>query len=171
MRFPPLCAATLLVIALGAATPQNLPPTVAGHLEDMASTCEEMDGKPSPGSALLHGRLTEDAEFWAIDEGGFQCDGALSLFSGSGGSQVSVFVRQSDGEVKRVFNHGGYGVEAERVGNATTLWLLVGGSLCGQPEGTTHADSISCYRRLVWNGKAKEMHFAPLSDARFPQPH
>lgn len=170
----------------------QFPPEVAAHVQEMNDVCEgspSSDGKPKPGQSgtydpvedgehfKFHPRsLVEHvilkgsgAEVWAIDEGRYQCDGGpASLFSGSGGSQVFVFARLGDGQVKQVFVHGAYGMSLTLSGAASAILLQVGGPLCGQTGEPSHGDSISCSRPLLWDQAAVKMDFAPLSEAKFP---
>jgi hypothetical protein len=175
-----------IAIVLGGATSAPLPKDVAAHVGEMDKSCEEEGGTPQPSGTwepfeghfkFQPRRLVEhvvlagsSAEVWAIDEGRYRCggDGPASLFSGSGGSQVYVFVRMKDGAVKQAFRHGAYGASLKRIGSSSQLSLVVGGVLCGQVGDPTHADSINCERPLIWDNAAQKMDFAPLSQAKFP---
>jgi hypothetical protein len=105
-------------------------------------------------------------EFWALDEGRYQCDGAASAFSGTGGAQVYVFVRLNDGRVKQVLMQGAYGMKLKSVGSSSELLLRVAGGLCGQARNPTHADAVACERPLIWNKATQKMDFVPLSKAK-----
>jgi hypothetical protein len=176
-------AAMLLLMVLGAATSDKLPAEVAAHVKEMNDFCRSSDGKPLPSGtfepsfdrAKFHPRnLVEyaflrgpDFEVWAIDEGRFRCDHAASLFSGSGGSQVYVFARLSDGRVRQVFNHGAYGMSLKRIGSLAELSIRVGGTLCGQAGNPSNGEAILCDRQLVWDKSTQKMDFAPLAEAQF----
>jgi hypothetical protein len=156
------------VVLLCGASPDNLPAEVAAHIKDMTEACKQADGIPQPDPFVEHGNLADGLEFWAINEGAFRCDGAASLFSGSGGSQVVVYLSLPKGHAKQVFARGAEGMAIERTGHSAKLWVGVGGPLCGQKGNPTHAEAISCDRPLRWDANAQKLDFAPLSQARMP---
>jgi len=173
-----------MVVVLGAATTDRFPPEVAADVKQMGDACRGNDGKPGPSGTyeqfgdqfkfhprklVEHGILGgTGVEVWAIDSGRFRCDGAQSMFSGSGGAQVSVFARLSDGQVRQVLMHGAYGMNVTGSRSSLKLWLRVGGPLCGQAGQPSHAESILCDRPMVWDATAQKMDFAPIAEARFP---
>ena len=162
-------AATLAgVVLLCAASPDKVPEEIAAHMRDMADECKQVGGTPLPHAFVEHGILADGLEFWAINEGAFQCDGAASPFSGSGGSQVVVYLPLPNGHAKQVFAHGAYGMAMDRTGTSAKLWLGIGGQLCGQKGNPTHAEAISCDRPLRWDANAQKLDFAPMSQARIP---
>lgn len=167
-------AAMIVLLALGssvAAAGIRVPNLVSSYENGLAAQCREVGGtpaEPSPGF-LIRGDLNRDGiGDWALDEGKFNCTGAASLYGGSGGSQVVVFLGLPGGGAKQAFQHGAFGMRLERVGTAETLWLEVGGSLCGQSAPASLADATFCYRPLVWDQEHERFAFAPLSRARFP---
>jgi hypothetical protein len=157
--FIPITLTLALWVSLGRAA--DLPGAVAGRLEEMTATCEEVDGHADVTRVVTGGRLDNGMPFWVLDEGNFQCTGAAALFSGTGGAQVEVYVRLPDG-VQPVFSHGAFGAKVER----GTIWLTVGGSACGQPGQPSHAESVICERPLEWDAKAGKMALAPLPRIR-----
>jgi hypothetical protein len=165
-----VAAAMAAVVLLCGASPNKLPEEVAAHIHDMADTCKQVNGKPLSDPMVEHGNLASGWEFWAINEGTFQCDGAASLFSGSHGSQVVVYVSAPSGHAKQAFTSGAFGMTVEHAGNSSKIWIVVGGHLCGQKGNPTTADAISCGRPLKWDANAQKLDFAPLSDARIPTP-
>ena len=134
-------------------------------MQKLAEACKQVGG---PDAFAEHGILADDLEFWAINEGAFQCDGAASLIYGSGGSQVVVYLSLPNGHAKQVFAHGAQGMTVEHSGKFAKLWVGVGGKLCGQKGNPTHAEAISCDRPLRWNVNAQKLDFAPLLQARIP---
>jgi hypothetical protein len=170
--FSIMAALPLVVIFGGAAS--ELPNNVKDHLVKMDKDCSDNGGQPDPKSSLhggrglvQHGLLARGAtEVWVVDEGKYQCDGAASVFSGSGGAQVIVFARLNDGSVKHVFEHGAFGASLKRIGASPELLLRVGGRLCGQTGDPSHADAIVCDRPLIWSRATHKMDFAPLSQVR-----
>lgn len=146
-----------------------LPQEVAAHIEDMKHSCREEGGTPLPPEKtfLVSGDLTgKGTTDWAIDEAGFNCDGASSIFGGSGGSQVYVFIGITGNRARQAFQQGADGMRLTRRGKHDTLWLTVGGPLCGQSGELSHADSVACERPLVWNEAAQKFDFAPFSAVR-----
>jgi hypothetical protein len=143
----------------------------------MKKLCRESGGNPVLDTAVAssnplveHGVLSKSGvEIWAIDEGRFDCDGAASIFSGSGGSQVYVFARETGGLTKLVFMHGAFSLSMERSSSFATPWLRVGGAMCGSKETASLAKAVSCERSLIWGSGTKKLDFAPLKEARFDQ--
>jgi hypothetical protein len=167
--------ALMALIAAGtfpaAAFGSPAPAPIAAYEKQLADACREVGGtpaQPSPGF-LVRGDLNGDGiDDWAFDEGKLNCTGAASIYGGSGGSQIVVFVGLPGGGAKQAFQHGAYGMRLERVGATDTLWLLVGGPLCGQAHPPSLADAISCERPIAWDQARQHFDFAPLSRARFP---
>jgi hypothetical protein len=156
------------VVLFCGASPDKVPEEVAAHMRDMADACKQVGGTPLPDPFVERGNLADGLEFWAINEGAFQCDGAASLLSGSGGSQVVVYLSMPTGHAKQVFARGAEGMAVEHTGNSVKLWVGVGGPLCGQKGNPTHAEAISCDRPLRWDANTQKLDFAPLSQARIP---
>jgi hypothetical protein len=163
-----IAASLSAIILLCGESPDQVPEEVAAHMQRMADECKQVDGTPLPDKFAEHGILADGFEFWAINEGAFRCDGAASLFSGSGGSQVVVYLTLPNGHAKQIFASGADGFSVEHSGKFTKLWIGVGGPLCGQKGNPTHADAMSCDRPLTWNAKGQRLDFAPLSRARIP---
>lgn len=158
-----LAVAGTAVVLCGAAP---WPDPVALHVKEMNAFCTDVHGKPVAGPRIEHGRLGGGQEFWALDEAGFQCDGAASLFSGSGGSQILVYAAPSGRPPKQVFESGAYGMTIEPDGDRSRIWIKVGGELCGQTGEVVHATMMACDRSLEWDAKGEELTFASLSLAR-----
>ena len=155
-----------MLLTSGLASAAAVPQEVAGHIDHMKELCEESHGTPMPPAPLflVSGHLTGGGQMdWAIDEAGFVCDGARGIFSGTGGAQIFIFAGIAGGKAHQVFEHGAYGMRIERRKGHDTLWLRVGGPLCGQPGNPSHGDSIGCERPLVWNKAKDSFEFGPLS--------
>ena len=160
-------------VTLTGAASVDVPSEVAAFTHEMNKTCKQAGGKQSPSGIfdadsgkfhpmpLVEPGVIDGTEFWAIDASRFRCAGAVSLFSGSGGAQVDVFARLSDGTVKNVFSQGAYGMKVTQSG----LSLGVAGTLCGQKEPTSHADAVGCDRPIVWDRSAQKMSLAPVPKA------
>lgn len=166
-------ATIILLLVFGISAPAagaDVPQPVSSYEKGLAAGCREVGGRPaepSPGF-LVRGDLNDDGiEDWAFDEGKFNCTGAASLYDGSGGSQVVVFIGLPGGGAQQAFQHDAFGMRVERVGTAESLWLGVGGPLCGQSAPSSAADAIFCYRALAWDQEHERFVFAPLSGARF----
>jgi hypothetical protein len=148
----------------------GLPQEVAAHIHNMADACEQVRGNPLADPRVEHGNLDAGTEFWAIDEGTFKCQGAESLFSGSHGSDAVVYVSAPHGRATEAFVNGAFGMTIEHTGHSSTLWIRVGGQLCGQKGNPTTAELISCERPLKWDANIQKLDFAPLSEARIAAP-
>ena len=160
--------AAALVIALtaaGAAQAQGRPPApVLTAVQAMDTMCREF-GTPGDKSGLLRAAdLNGDGVAdWVLDEGAYVCEGAASLFGGSGGSQVTVWAGRGNGGVSQPFSHGAFGAAIED----GRLWLMVGGEMCGQKTaGLARAEYEGCRRPLAWDARAEQFDFAPVSEAR-----
>jgi hypothetical protein len=155
-------------ISLACAEPVPIPREVAAHIEGMKQSCRQLGGTPiaPKDTFLISADLKGDGlTDWAIDEGSFNCDGAWSIFSGSGGAQVYVFAGISRNKARQSFMHGADGMRLEResMRGRQILWLTVGGKLCGRSDPPTSTEAIRCERSLVWNKTTKQFEFAPLS--------
>jgi hypothetical protein len=167
-----LGAACMLVAASGSiAAPRepDLPATIRKDIEGLERSCREAGGQPtdSPG-ALLVADLTGDGLVdYAIDQGGFVCRGAASIFSGSGGSEVTVYVSTSGSDAVRVFSQGSHGLKLDKGVRPARLYLQVAGVLCGQRDAlkVARAEQVFCWRPLSWSQQTQRMDFLPVSQA------
>jgi hypothetical protein len=109
-RMLSIIAALPMAVVLGGAG-NGFPKDVAAHIAEMDKQCRDSGGQPDRSRAFKSSFNVDPAglverafakggtEVWVLDEGKYQCDGASSLFSGSGGAQVIVFARLNDGSV------------------------------------------------------------------------
>lgn len=159
-------AAIGALFLLGGAVP--LPDAVATHVSRMAADCTQVRGQFAVGPAIKHGYLDAGPEYWAVDEAGARCEGAATLFSGRGGSQVVVYVSRHGGAPEHAFESGSYGMTIEQQGDRSNIWITVGGKLCGQAGDPVFAETTSCERSLKWDAASETIKLAPLSEAHFP---
>ena len=150
---------------LGGAVPW--PEAVATHARDMAADCTQVHGQFAAGPRVEHGYLDAGPEYWAVDEAGARCKGAETLFSGQGGSQVVVYLSRHGRAPEHAFESGSYGMTIEHTGDRSSIWITVGGKLCGQSGEPVFAELISCSRSLKWDAASETIKLAPLSEARF----
>lgn len=155
---PRLCATPL----------KKLPEEVAAYVKGMTDLCRQVKGEPLSAPTVEHGRFAAGLEFWTINEGTLQCKGAESLYSGSHGSGVAVYVSAPNGQAKEAFVQGAYGVTIEHTGDYAKIWIAVAGQLCGQQGDPSTAELVFCERALSWNIEGQKLDFAPLSEARIP---
>jgi hypothetical protein len=146
---------------------RKLPAAVQQEIAGMMKMCKDVGGKPMPSPGLLTiADLTGDPfPDFVVDQSAFVCDGAASLFAGSGGSQVSVYVGTQNGQATEAFSSGTFGIKIDKDAKPAKVKLVVGGPLCGQKvtSKTPMAAYKNCWRPLVWSAAAKKMEFAPLS--------
>lgn len=176
----PVAALALLTLALVAGesraqgqAQKKLPQAVQKELAEMLKTCRDAGGKPMKSPELLVvAELTGDGlPDFVINQGAFNCEGAASLYSGSGGSQMSVYVGTPDGQAQQAFSTGSFDVKVDKTARPATLQVVVGGALCGQRITASMPRSAykSCWRPVQWNAKARKMDFAPVSQVKFIQ--
>ncbi|MDE2270493.1 MAG: hypothetical protein KGJ94_00740 [Xanthomonadaceae bacterium] len=160
----------VLLTGVGSAwgrSPHGLPAVVRAKVAEMDKTCRQVGAKPelSPHLVIVADLTGDGVPDFVIDEGAYQCRGAASLFSGSAGSQMSVYVGTRDGQAFKAFSRDDFGVKIDRSANPARLYVGVGGRLCGQqvtPD-MSLADYTTCWRPLVWDAKHRNMAFAPIS--------
>jgi hypothetical protein len=134
--------------------PSGMPPEVAGAVAELQSNCRQSHKAPPPvGEYVTRVDLTGD---------GVDCAG----FSGSGGSGMQIFVGTADGHAREAVNRYAFGVDIEKGGPGSVVWLTVGGPACGQSANVPRAMSKSCRVPLIWNRAAQRFDEGPLSQAR-----
>lgn len=166
MRLLNTLPALLCLVLCGALAAPKLPSPIRAVIDDMRAECRSLGGKPGASPGLLtQADLNGDGQVdYVIDTAAFDCEGAASAFTGTGGGSVQVFVATEDGGASPVFEHGAMGLRVER----GELWLAVGGPLCGQEvtDTTPHSAVRACWLPLQWLTDRLGMTFAPLSRAR-----
>jgi hypothetical protein len=164
--------ALLSVAEVSQAQSPRVPSEIAAYENTLADECRQLGGTPRGWtSAGFHQQadLTGDGiQDWIFDEGGYQCDGAASIYCGSGshGCQVKVFIGLPKGNARLAFENGAFGFSIERKGSAAVLYLGVAGPLCGQRDLRDFASAIHCDRPVLWNSATRQFEFAPLSSVR-----
>lgn len=156
-----------MAIAAHARAQEAMPSSVQSAVTEMTQMCQDAGGKPVSSPSLLQvADLTGDGVLdYVLDQGSFNCDGAASLFSGSGGSQMFVYMGIPGGQAKQAFTSGTFGVKLEKGSRPAGLKVLVAGELCGQrlTDRMSRAEYKSCWRPVVWSARAKAFGFAPVS--------
>ena len=131
----------------------------------MDAMCRDVGGTPGDKAGLLRSvDLNGDGvPDWVLDQGVYACNGAASLFGGSGGSSVMVWAGLSGGGAGQPFGQAAHGAKIEN----GRLWLTVGGGFCGQnTAGLSRAEMTYCERPLAWDARARKFDFAPVSEIR-----
>lgn len=156
-RLPALLA-LVLSAPLWAQSPvlKSLPKSLQNEIANAGEFCRENQGRFSLAehtvrSADLNGDSLPD---YVLDESGYQCQGAEQLFSGTGGSQVSIWISDSAGKAVVAFVHSAFGSGIE-AGSPARAYLTVGGKLCGN----TQSDETRCQRPLQWQADRQEFDF------------
>ncbi|MEA3642064.1 MAG: hypothetical protein VBE63_19300 [Lamprobacter sp.] len=152
--------ALLIPLALIAtsAIAAKLPAPVTKQIEELSSTCRGVGGKlVNPKQAILSADLNQDSQpDYVIDQSAMICDGAATVFSGSGGSHVDVFASTSSGYIN-AWSGGAFGAKIDR----GVLWLALGGGYCGQKQASSRAAMQGCERALSWNPAERKMFLDP----------
>ena len=162
------CLATVTACSTALAQAQKkLPLSVQKELGEMMQMCKDAGGKAlrSPGLLTIIDLSGDQLPDFVVDQASFVCEGAASLFGGSGGSQVTVYVGKPDGQASQAFSSGTFGVKVDKDSKPAKLMLVVSGPMCGQkvtPK-TSRSDYKSCWRPVVWNSGKKAFDYAPLS--------
>jgi hypothetical protein len=145
-------------------TKAKVPSAIKLELDAMVELCKASSGKPKKSPDLLkvgdfNGDKLPDV---LLNKGAFVCEGAASTFSGSGGSEVLVFAGVSAGEVVPAYSGGAFDAKVETVAGQATVWLMLGGRLCGLPASKPRVQSegVSCWRPLTWNAAVKKFQLA-----------
>ena len=162
------CLTTATACTIGLAQGQKkLPLSVQKELAEMMQMCKESGGKAlkSPGLLTIVDLTGDQLPDFVIDQASFVCEGAASLFGGSGGSQVTVYVGTQDGQASQSFSSGTFGVKVDKNSKPAKLMLIVNGPMCGQKVSpkTPRSDYKSCWRPVIWNAGKKVLDYAPLS--------
>lgn len=160
----------LLAVHAAAQARRQLPALIQKDLAEMARMCKEAGGRPGRSPELLTVvDLTGDgvADF-VVDQGAFNCEGAASLFGGSGGSQVAAYVGRPDGQAVAAFASGSFGMRIDKAARPARLELQVGGPLCGQKvtPRMARAEYRGCWRPVLWNARTGKLDFAPVSQVK-----
>ncbi|HEY1129263.1 MAG TPA: hypothetical protein VGF12_07655 [Roseateles sp.] len=165
---PVVALATWLTLAVSSALAAP-PAPVRAVVSALSADCRAAGGKPgaSPGLISAVDVDGDGRDDHVIYTGAFECEGAESLFGGTGGGSVQVFLSTAQGGAKPVFEHGAVGLRAQQ----RNLWLAVGGALCGQKvtEDTPRSAMQACWRPLQWDARRRMLEFGPLSSVqRYP---
>lgn len=153
-RLTILAASTLLALTVTTAIAAKLPAPVSSLMSELKSSCREFGGElVNPRQAILSADLNQDGQpDYVIDQSAINCKGAASAFSGSGGSQVDVFVSTPSGYIN-AWSGGAFGAKIDR----GTLWLALGGSYCSPRKASSRAAMQGCERSLSWNAGRRKM--------------
>lgn len=156
--FPALFAACLPALPAAA---QSLPPGLQAFADEQSMTCTEAGGEPRIGPAFatpvdLNG---DGAADYIVDLAGLECAGAWSLFCGSAGCPVSVWLSGPDG-LARVWGDYAQGWEVQGAGAETALVVHRHGTFC--PGATSGAEG--CSERLAFAGAAGATGAAPVGE-------
>lgn len=157
-----------------AKTEKTLPTIVQSEVNEMVKSCSELGGKFTRLPELLTTvDLTGDGiSDYVLNQGAYQCDGpGASTYSGSGGSQVYIYVGSSDGQAYLAFFSGAFDVKINKATKPAKLQIVVAGKLCGQrnTEKLSNSQLKSCWRPIEWTKSELKMDFASLSQVKFIQ--
>jgi hypothetical protein len=160
---PVLLAACLPVLPAAA---QGLPPEVQAYADEQALACTAAGGEPRIGPAFATAvDLDGDGAIdFIVDLAGIECVDAWSLFCGSAGCPVSVWLAGPQGH-SRVWGDYAEGWEVQGTGAETALVVRQRGAACPDSEtGVEH-----CRQRLAFAaGEAVAEAAPPDADAAVP---
>jgi hypothetical protein len=112
----------------------DYPDVVKAAIEDARKQCVEVEGKPGAGDAMvsvadLDGNGRED---WVLDFGKLECDGAATLFCGTGGCTLQIYLWQGGSEWKLAFDDNVRAWKRIKVGGKPGLLFHLHGSACNR---------------------------------------
>lgn len=136
------CACGMLSPSLWAA-----PPAVEQTTAEAMNECRNVGGTPrlNPGYETRVDLDGDGQPDYVLDFQSLECAGAYSLFCGSAGCPLSVFL--SSRSWQRVFGTYAQAWSIERSSARPVLVLDLHGSACGR------VGVEACQRRLTWNGR------------------
>jgi hypothetical protein len=124
----------LVMLRSDPARAADYPDVVKAAIDDARKQCVEAGGKPGLDDAMasvadLDGNGGED---WVLDLGKLQCDGAASLFCGTGGCGLQIFLWQRGSEWKLAFDDNVRGWKRVKVNGRPGLLFHLHGSACNR---------------------------------------
>jgi hypothetical protein len=155
-----------------------LPADVVAEIDRLIADCEPEFGASEDSVSPEARRASLDAvevceltgDGWPdylIDDSDVACAAGVSFRHGNGGTGIVVMVSDRDG-VRVAFNAPAFGARVEEAPGAPRLWLLLGGSNCGQDtKGVPRSAMIACARPLDWNAGTGSFALAAMSETRF----
>lgn len=151
---PAIFVLTLLTLAASPRPSQaqelpELPESLAAFVEEARAACADFEGGTLAVEWGAVRRVDLDGDLrpdWALNESGFACSSAASLFCGTGGCRTHFMVRDAPGEgsVGSFLNRGW---EAITFGRDRVVLLDVHGSACGGINPTP------CVNAVVWDAE------------------
>ena len=156
----------LAPLACSEAQAPALPAIVAKDLNEAASQCSDVGGKPNTSKAVTRLDLNADGkEDYLFQVGMIQCEDAWSVY-GDRAKGVSVYVGDGKGGAKPAYTAWVYGAEVKGTGPAAKLWVTVTAEMCGKPPAPDFASENFCDRALDWNPARQEFDYAPVSTVK-----
>ena len=159
--------ATVAVVASTAQAQSSPPPAVRTVVQGMIDDCRDIGGRPSPDALTTTAQeidLTGDGVSDWVIVGGPNCEGGESFWSGSGGTQASVFVGDGRGDAFEAGQLGLFTLVYSQEDGRWTAWAGVGGERCGQRTANlSRAEYDSCLVPWEWNASRRTFDLAAPS--------
>lgn len=162
--------AILIAMNIGISTSNKLPDPISSKISEMTSECREVGGIPNDSPEVLTiGDFNGDGvSDYIINPMAYNCTGGESLFSGSAGTIMTVYIGNKYGKAYENFRSIAHDVEVNNTVKPAKLRMSVEGTLCGQDTSEIpHSDYQVCWRTIVWDKSKQKFDFAPLSEAEF----
>jgi hypothetical protein len=108
-------------------------------VEDARKECIAADGKEItlPKTFLRKADLNGDGRAdYIVDFSDVVCDAAQSLYCGTGGCNLEIFVAQSDGALKSIFSGRALNYKIQPGAGTKRIRFQLHGSYCGKSGGT-----------------------------------
>jgi hypothetical protein len=142
-------ASTIIILVTmplsqGALAQPSRPPVVQDAITATLANCKET--KLRRNFVRMQDINRDGKADYIVDYGKAECDGAGTLFCGTGGCTTQVFVSQPDGAYIRVLDEYIRGVKFRRVKGKPAMHLDLHGAACGR------AGHQTCRKVRVWDG-------------------
>lgn len=134
----------------------KLPDEVTRFIERLRDECILSGGRPIGSDRFAFGNdfNGDQIKDYLINSSGFSCEGGSnSLYSGSGGQHINIFIGSKNGTARMVFSSLVDDFKYIDKGNSGRLELMMRGTHCGQKNADDLPNSKleRCWLPLVWN--------------------
>jgi hypothetical protein len=133
-------------LAQGVGDTQNLPPPIQSEIAQAKQTCT--NGEPSLEKGFITQQEVNDkgVEGYVLDYRHFGCGGRHSLYCGTTGCEMQVFVSSSPSGFQSVFDGNARALKFTKIDGRAAMIVDLHGPGCGS------ASKAPCEETLFWDG-------------------